>query len=218
MRVFIVGISGAIGDLLAGKLHDYGVVVRGLVRRADQQADLRSKGVEATVGSLGAMSVEELARAFEGSDVIVYTAGSNGGAREITDAIDGDGVLTALKAAEQADVRRFALVSVFPESWRERDLGEEVEHYFSVKKAADVAVTRSGLDWLILRPSLLLDDPGVGTVSLGPAEVHDDVTREDVADTLAQLLCEPRISRQILELNRGRTPIDEAVAANVRNV
>jgi hypothetical protein len=48
--------------------------------------------------------------------------------------------------------------------------------------------------------------------------VHDDITREDVADTLAQLLCEPRIARQILELNRGTTPIDEAVAANVRSV
>lgn len=218
MQVFIVGISGAVGGMLSDKLRDRGVVVRGLVRRANQQADLRSKGVEARVGNLGAMSVEELAQAFEGSDVIVYTAGSNGGARDITDAIDGDGVSTSLKAAEQAAVRRFALVSVFPESWRERDLGEEVEHYFTVKKAADVAVTRSGLDWLILRPSLLLNDPGVGTISLGPAEVHDDITREDVADTLAQLLCEPRIARQILELNRGTTPIDEAVAANVRSV
>ncbi|WP_410788655.1 NAD(P)H-binding protein [Kribbella sp. C-35] len=218
MRVFIVGISGAIGGLLAGKLRDRGVVVGGLVRRANQQADLRSKGVEASVGDLGQMSVDELAQAFEGSDVIVYTAGSNGGARDITDTIDGSGVATALKAAEQADVRRFALVSVFPESWRERDLGDEVEHYFSVKKAADMAVTRSGLDWLILRPSLLSDDPGVGTISLSPAEMHDDITREDVADTLAQLLCEPRISHQILELNRGTTPIDEAVAANVRSV
>ncbi|MFF0341750.1 NAD(P)-binding oxidoreductase [Kribbella sp. NPDC004875] len=218
MQVFIIGMSGAIGGLLADRLRDRGVVVRGLVRGANQQADLQSKGVEATVGNLGTMSVDELARAVEGSDVIVYTAGSNGGARDITDTIDGNGVSTALKAAEQAGVRRFALVSVFPESWRERALGEEVEHYFAVKKAADVAVTRSGLDWLILRPSLLLDDPGVGTISLGPAEVHDDIAREDVADTLAELLCEPRISCQILELNRGTTPIGKAVAANVRSV
>jgi hypothetical protein len=101
------------------------------------------------------------------------------------------------------------------ESWRERDLGEEVEYYFAVKKQADVALSRSGLNWLILRPSLLLDGPGTGTVSLGPAELHGEIARDDVAATLAELLHEPRIGRQILELDTGPTPIEEAVRANV---
>lgn len=105
---------------------------------------------------------------------------------------------------------------MLPESWRERDLGDEVEYYFAVKKEADIALSRSELDWLILRPSLLVDDPGTGTVSLGPAEFHGQVARADVAETLAELLREPRIGRQILELNTGPTPIRDAVRANVR--
>lgn len=105
---------------------------------------------------------------------------------------------------------------MLPESWRERDLGEEVEYYFAVKKNSDNALSRSDLDWLILRPSLLLDGPGVGTVSLGPAEFHGQIDRHDVAGTLAELLHEPRIGRQILEVNTGSTPIEEAVLANVR--
>ncbi|MET8771395.1 hypothetical protein [Streptomyces sp. NPDC004658] len=60
------------------------------------------------------------------------------------------------------------------------------------------------------------DDPGSGTVSLGPAEFHGQIAREDVAATLAELLHEPRIGRQILELNTGSTPIEDAVRANVR--
>ena len=108
------------------------------------------------------------------------------------------------------------LVSVLPESWRERDLGEEVEYYFAVRKAADIMVARSNLNWVILRPSLLLDGPGKGAVSLGPAEFHGDIAREDVAETLAELLYEPRIRRQILELNTGSTAIHEAVRMNVR--
>ena len=107
-------------------------------------------------------------------------------------------------------------MSVLPESWRERDNGEEVEYYFAVKKAADVAVTRSDLKWLVLRPSLLLDDPGTNTISLGPAEFHGAIAREDVAETLAELLHEPRSWRQILEVNSGYTPIPEAVQANMR--
>ena len=215
MKVFILGISGAIGALLADKLSAGGTEVHGLVRKPAQQVDLAARGVETTLGELSTMSAAELARAASGSDAIVYTAGSNGGAREVTKAIDGDGVAKALEAARLAGVRRFVLVSVLPESWRERDNPDEVEYYFAVKKQADIAVTRSDLDWVILRPSLLVDDPALGTISLGPAEAHGEIARADVAETLTELLLEPRIRRQILELNTGTTPIREAVRANV---
>ena len=56
-------------------------------------------------------------------------------------------------------------------------------------------LSRSDLDWLILRPSLLLDGPAAGTVSLGRAERHGQITRDDVAGTLAELLHQPRIGR-----------------------
>ncbi|WP_266393005.1 NAD(P)H-binding protein [Streptomyces canus] len=217
MDVFIIGITGGIGGLLAQKLRSRGDTVHGLVRRDDQQAELATRGVVAHVGDLSSMTVEQLAAAFGDVDVIVFSAGSNGGTREVTTAIDGDGVVKAIEAAGRAGVERFALVSVLPESWRERDLGEEVEYYFAVKKGADIALSRSDLNWLILRPSLLLDGPGNGTVSLGPAEFHGEITRDDVAATLAELLHEPRIGRRILELNTGSTPIEEAVRANVRS-
>jgi len=215
VKVLILGISGAIGTLLADKLSARGIEVCGLVRTPAQQADLAARGVETTLGELSTMSAPELAEAMTGSDAIVYTAGSNGGARDVTKAIDGDGVVKALEAARLAKVNRFLLVSVLPESWRERDNPEEVEYYFAVKKQADIAVTRSDLDWVILRPSLLLDEPAVGTISLGPAEAHGEIARADVAETLAELLHEPRIRRQILELNAGTTLIREAVRANV---
>ncbi|MFI6039161.1 NAD(P)-binding oxidoreductase [Streptomyces sp. NPDC051315] len=217
MDVFIIGITGGIGGLLAQKLRSRGDAVHGLVRRDDQQAELATLGVNARVGDLSSMTVDQLAAAFGDMDVIVFSAGSNGGSKEVTKAIDGDGVVKALEAARLAGVKRFVLVSVLPESWRERNLGEEVEYYFAVKKGADVALSRSDLNWLILRPSLLVDGPGIGTVSLGPAEFHGQIARDDVAATLAELLHEPRIGRQILELNTGATPIEEAVRANIRS-
>jgi len=146
----------------------------------------------------------------------VFAAGSNGGAREVTNAIDGVGILTTIEAARRVGVSRFLSVSVLPEAAREEHLGEDEEHYFAVKKAADIAVVRSGLDWVILRPSRLTDASGVGTVSLSPAEAHGEISREDVAATVAELLHEPRISRQILELDRGNTPIPDAVRANIQ--
>lgn len=216
MNVFIIGITGGVGRLLARTLHAQGDSIRGLVRRHEQQTELRQQGMDAHVADLATMTPYELAEAFGGADAVVFSAGSNGGSREVSKAIDGDGVEKAIDAAHIAGVRRFILVSVLPESWRERELGEEVEYYFATKKGADVALSQSDLDWVILRPSLLTDEPGAGTVCLGPAAFHDQIARADVASTLAELLREPRISRQILELNMGSMPIGEAVRANVR--
>ncbi|WP_433654617.1 NAD(P)H-binding protein [Nocardia sp. CA-128927] len=93
MDVFIIGIigiTGGIGGLLAQKLRSRGDTVRGLVRREDQRAELATRGVDALVGDLAGMTEDELAASFGAADVIVFSAGSNGGSREITKAIDGD--------------------------------------------------------------------------------------------------------------------------------
>lgn len=216
MRVFIIGVGGALGGLLATELTSRGDAVSGLVHRDHQRAGLAARGIAVRVGDIGAMTAESLAAALGGVDVVVYTAGSNGGRKDLTEAVDGEGVLTALEAARVAGVTRFALVSVMPEAWRERALDEDQEHYFAVKKLTDVAVSVSDLDWLILRPSMLVDRAGTGRIALGPAQPHDEISRADVAATLAELLHEPRIRRQILELNAGETPVATAVRASIR--
>jgi uncharacterized protein YbjT (DUF2867 family) len=216
VKVFVIGISGAVGGLLAEDLTGRGDVVSGLVRREDQRADLAARGIDVRVGDIGAVTADALASLLGGVDAVVYTAGSNGGRRDVTDAVDGEGVLTALEAAGLAGVPRFVLVSVLPEAWRERDLDDDEEHYFAVKKLTDVAVSLSGLDWLVLRPSMLVDRAATGRIALGPAQPHDEIAREDVAATLAELLHEPRIGRQILEVTQGETAIASAVRANVR--
>lgn len=202
--------------MLTYNLLSKGDTVRGLVRRDEQRADLAARGVDAVVGDLTSLSVEALAAAFDNADVIVFSAGTEGDSMEATKAIDDDGATKVIEATHRAGVGRLAVVSVFPEGWRERNLGDAFEYYFAVKKKVDNRLAQSDLNWLILRPSLLVDDPGTGTISLGPAEFHDQVARADVAETLAELLHEPRISQQILELNAGSTPIRDAVRANVR--
>ncbi|RJU02807.1 SDR family oxidoreductase [Arthrobacter frigidicola] len=211
MKVFIIGISGAVGGLLAARLIERGSQVSGLVRTKDQQRRLEAGGVSTFIGDLASMDAAALAPLLHGMDVLVFAAGSNGGMKEQTDAIDSVAVDNSLAAADRAGVRRFALVSVFPEAWRERDLSDDEEYYFAVKKLVDVRVSQSGLDWLILRPSLLQDRPGQGTVFLGPAAMHEDISREDVAEVLTELLLQPRVHRQILELTSGPTPITDAV-------
>lgn len=216
MKIFIIGITGRVGSLLARSLQDRGDTVSGLVRRPDQQSALQDAGIGAAVGDLTALTPEELAGLTGDVDAIVFTAGAGGGTAEQTTAIDFGGVVTAIAAADLRGITRFGLVSAFPEAWRDRDLGAGFEHYMDMKKHADQALTHSDLDWIILRPAVLLDEAGTGRIALGPAELHGDVPRQDVADTMAELLHEPRITRRILELNHGDTPVAEAVQAAVR--
>ena len=159
------------------------------------------------------ISNEDLAAIIEGSQVLLFTAGAGGGDDEtLTDKVDGHGVSKLIAAAHLAGIRRLILVSVFPEAWRERHMDESFEHYMSVKKRADVELSRTNLDWVILRPAALTNDAGVGTVSLGVAGLHTEVRRDDVAATLVELAHTPSLRRRILELSEGPISIAEAVA------
>jgi uncharacterized protein YbjT (DUF2867 family) len=160
------------------------------------------------------LSEKELASAASGADILVFTAGA--GERDsdsMIDAVDGDGVRKAIAAARLARISRLLLVSVFPEAWRERDMPKSFEHYMTVKKRADVELVHSGLDWVILRPSSLTNDPGRGSVGLSMAELHTEISRDDVAATIATLLHSPGVRRRILEVTSGVTPIASAVTA-----
>jgi uncharacterized protein YbjT (DUF2867 family) len=86
--------------------------------------------------------------------------------------------------------------------------------YLRAKKAAEEALRATDLDWTILRPGRLTDDPGTGRVLLAPPPVErSDVTRDDTAAVLAALLDAPRTARRVLELREGDHDVHEAVAA-----
>lgn len=211
VRTFVIGLSGGVGRRLADELVERGDDVGGIVRTPEQRDAARARGASPIVGDLATMSERDLAAAFRGFDVVVFAAGSNGGTRAVTRAIDEEALGRAVAAATTLPGVRFVLLSVLPESWRERDLDDDVEYYFAAKKRAEVLLTRSAVPWLIVRPSLLTDDPATGTVSLGPAELHEEITRSDVATTIAELVHEPAAVRRILEVNRGAQPVADAV-------
>jgi len=218
MKVFVIGIAGGVGHRLAKALIAKGDDVSGPVRRPEQIDALAQDGVPSFQGDFLAMSIDELAQAMAGSDAIVFTAGAGGkGGAAATTAIDGEGPGKLAKAAIEAGITRFVLVSVFPEAWRERHMNESFEHYMVQKKRAEIDLVQSDLDWVILRPSALTNNPGTGLVDLGLAQVHHEITRDDVAATIVDLLETPKISRIILEVTGGSTAIGMAVEAVARS-
>jgi uncharacterized protein YbjT (DUF2867 family) len=214
MNVFIMGITGRTGRRIAQLLISNGHTVAGLYRRSGEASNLLEMGVQGVAGDIATITAQDLAQAIEGTDVLVFTAGAGEQDEEsMIDAVDFGGVKKAIAALRLAGQSRLLLVSVFPEASREECLGDSFEHYMSAKKKADVEVASSGLDWLILRPSALKDDPGTGRVSLKLANFHTRITRDDLASTVVALLHAPAITRKILEVTEGDQPIASAVSA-----
>jgi cytosine deaminase len=84
--------------------------------------------------------------------------------------------------------------------------------YLRAKAAADDDLRRrSALDWTILRPGLLTNDPATGRVHLAASTGSGSVSRDDVAAVLAELIDTPSTAGLTLELIAGHTPVAVAV-------
>ncbi|UQA94669.1 NAD(P)H-binding protein [Streptomyces halobius] len=216
MRIVIAGGHGQIALRLERLLHGRGDEVAGIVRRPEQAGDLLAAGGEPVVCDLESASVGDVARHLEGADAAVFAAGAgpgSGTARK--DTVDRAAAALFADAAEAAGVRRFLVVSSMGAD-REPPEGTDpvFAAYLRAKGAADADVrARSGLDWTILRPGRLTDEPGSGLVTLAESTGRADVTRDDVAATLVALLDEPRTAGRTLELIGGDVPVTEAVKA-----
>lgn len=219
MRIAIAGAHGQIGLALGRRLSAGGDTVIGLIRKADQQADLREAGVEPAVVDLESASVDEVAAAVRGADAVVFAAGAGPGSGvERKDSVDRAGAVLLADAAEAAGVARYVLLSSMGvERVRDGATPEGMEDafvaYLQAKLAAEDDVRSRSLDWTVLRPAALNDDAGTGRVELATSVPGGEVPRDDVAEVIAALLHTPGTSGQVLELRSGDEPIDAAVAS-----
>jgi uncharacterized protein YbjT (DUF2867 family) len=116
-------------------------------------------------------------------------------------------------AAERAGVRTFLQISGIGAGKPPAAGTDQVwAAYIRAKTEAEEDLRERDLDWTILRPGRLTDEPGIGLVRLAPEVPPGSVPRDDVAAVIAALLRAPGTGRRTLELVTGDTPIGEAVA------
>jgi uncharacterized protein YbjT (DUF2867 family) len=211
--VVVAGGAGKIGLRLLRLLHQNGHRARGLIRKEEQSAALRSAGAEPALVDLESVSVTDLAIAIKGADSIVFAAGAgpgSGAQRKLT--VDRDGAIKLLAAARSAAVERYVMVSSIGAE-QPPDGDDVFSVYLRAKAQADAAVAASDRAWTIVRPGSLTDEPGTGRVRLTADPVRGDVSRDDVAAVLAEVLHEPRSVRQTFYVVAGDDPVPEALAA-----
>jgi uncharacterized protein YbjT (DUF2867 family) len=211
VNVVIVGGHGKIAMRLAKILAERGDSPRGIIRKTEQADDLEKIGAEPIV--LDIENVDDIDDAFAGSDAVVFAAGAgpgSGPARKLT--VDYGGAVKSAQAAIAMEIRRFVIVSAIganhPERW-----SDDMKPYYEAKADADKFVAESGLDYTIVRPGGLTDDPGTGKVSVAEQlETGGSVTRDDVALVLAECLTADNTIGKAFDLLNGEIPVAEAIA------
>jgi uncharacterized protein YbjT (DUF2867 family) len=213
MRVVIAGGHGQIALRLTKLLSGDGHEVVGLVRNPDHEADIAAAGGQAAVLDLEQADASAVAKVLAGADVAVFSAGAgpgSGNARK--DTVDRGAAVLFADAAEQAGVRRHLQVSSMGAD-RADSLTDNQTFtiYLKAKWAAEQDLRSRDLDWTILRPGSLTNDPGTGKVYLADKTGNGRVSRDDVALVLAGLCDTPASIGRTLELIAGDTPVNEAL-------
>jgi uncharacterized protein YbjT (DUF2867 family) len=204
MDVVVAGGHGKIGVRLLRRLADRGHHARGLVRNPDHVADLADVGAEAVVCDMEAL--DDLSGCCTGADAVVFAAGAGPGSGvERKRTVD----LGAAVKLMEAGVRRYVMVSAIS-AGRPGDWSEPMRPYYEAKAEADRRLEESGLDYTIVRPGSLTDDPGAGLVAVG-TDLGGAIPRDDVAAVLLAVLETPSTIGKTFELISGDTPIEEAV-------
>jgi uncharacterized protein YbjT (DUF2867 family) len=209
MRIAIAGGHGQIAMLLHPLLKDLGHDVRGLIRNIDQSDDLRQAGAEPVLCDLEAD--DDIAEAIQGADAVVFAAGAGPGSgvpRKRT--MDRDGAIKLIDAARHSGIRRFVMVSAMH---AEEPRGDETfQAYLRAKADADEALRQSGLDYTIVRPGRLTNDPARARIRLASRLPRGEIPRADVASVLAHVLETPATAGHQFDVTSGEQDIAAAIA------
>ena len=210
MDILVAGGHGKVALRLLKLLAEQGHTARGLIRDPAQAADLERVGAVAVIGDLE--NDETLAPYVRGADAVVFAAGAGpGSGPERKRTVDLGGAVKLADAAVEAGVRRYVMVSSIG-AQDPGSAGDAMRPYLQAKAEADEYVRGTGLDWTIVRPGSLTDDPGTGLVRVSTdLGARGPVPRDDVAAVLAASLTTPRTVRVTFELFGGDVPIAEAL-------
>jgi uncharacterized protein YbjT (DUF2867 family) len=212
MRIVVAGGHGQVALRLERLLAEGGHEVVGIVRKPEQVPDLERAGVRAAILDLENTTAEALAEVIRGADAVVFAAGGGpdgNAARKWT--VDKGAAVMLADAAESTGVRRYVMVSSMGTERADPHSDDVFQVYLRAKQQADDDLRSRDLDWTVVKPGRLIDEPGTGRVAAGSVE-RGEIPRDDVAAVLAAVLETPGTVGKTFALVGGDTPVAEAVA------
>ncbi len=196
MRVLLLGATGLIGSAVAARLGTAGHEVVGVARGVDSAARRVPVARWIALDLRAIRGPEDWLPHLAGIDAVLNCAGTlqdNG--RDSTARVHAEAPAALWAACERAGVRRVLQMSAMGV---DRPAATE---FMRTKQAGDAALAASGLDWVILRPSVVLGRQAYGgsalirglaalpcAIPVKEAGAVDAVQLDDVAETVLRMI------------------------------
>ena len=202
-RVLVVGATGQLGRVITRKLVASGATVRALARNRDALASV-APGAE--IAAVDLLDVPKLTEACRGVDQIVATANNNMGKGATSPTrIDLSAYQNLCAAVRNTGVRRLVYVSY-------RGVAQDAPvDIFRVKWYVEDAIRRSGVPYVMLRPTAFMEvwideilakgirEKGVATIFGDGNRVANYIAVEDVADFAVKILERSEVLNEAVE-------------------
>ncbi|WP_291478179.1 NAD(P)H-binding protein [Corynebacterium sp.] len=191
--ILIIGGHGKVGLLATPKLVDAGFSVTSLIRDPGQVPDIESLGATALVEDVTRVSPERWDEILGRFDLVVWSAGNGGrGGPEVTYAVDRDAALAVIDSLQRlrdaGTSPRYINVSYADARNHTVPEDDSFFPYADAKKTVDDRLVTTDLDYLILGPATLTEEPARGaaryTPDLDRSEAH--TSRDLVADVIVE--------------------------------
>ena len=213
MKVLVIGANGKTGFLITKKLTDTSHTPIAMIRSATQKSRFDSLGVQTTIGDLEHPIDEQV----KGCDAVIFAAGSGSKTgKDKTVLIDHIGGIKSAVTAAVMGAKRFIMLSSMN---ADPDSLSGIMHYHRAKGHADNflreinQVMDQSLDWTIVCPGRLTDEPGSGRVEITPS-IHGKgaISRDNVAQTIVDCLDTSNTIGKSFSLLDGEIPIKQALS------
>jgi uncharacterized protein YbjT (DUF2867 family) len=210
VNVLILGASGRTGRLVVEQALAAGYDVTALVR-SPEKLTVGNSRLHVVAGQ--ATNARDVARAMVGADAVISVLGGGG-------SVIVDSTRAIIEAAHETRVKRVVVMSSF---LVERDrmgalsrmiAGLAGTSTIKDKKAGELLLRQSDLDWTIAYPGPLTDGPATGSVHVLPEgakrRISERISRSDVAGWLVEAVASRETSRRSVGITAGGHVADPA--------
>jgi uncharacterized protein YbjT (DUF2867 family) len=204
-NILVAGANGTTGKKVVTLLNEspyFNPIA--MVRKVEQQAYFKAKNIETVLGDLEG----DISPLFNDSfDKVIFAAGS-GGTNVI--GVDQEGAKKLIDASKKANIKKFVMLSSMGADKPEE--ATQLQEFLKAKYNADEYLKVSGLNYSIVRPGSLTNEPALTTIELeGKLNKWGEISREDVAQTLMQTLDDNVANKATFEIIKGDTLIGKAL-------
>ena len=204
-NILVAGANGTTGKKIVNLLKEsqYFKPIA-MVRKEEQIPYFKAKNVDTVLADL----TENVESAFSKPvDKVIFAAGSKG--KNLIN-VDQEGAKKLVDASINNKVKKFVMLSSI--GAENPDTANQLKDYLQAKHNADEYLKSTDLNYSIVRPGTLTNEPAENKIELKQhLENHGEISRNDVAQTLVRVLNDDTANRETFEIIKGETLIGEAL-------